>query len=152
MSPLKDTAEFLAKQAAKKAEYELELDAYIAAVKRRGGPDMTRSEAHYILFTERRAAAHQAAQAREAEIRRITSEMGRIPRATDEPDWHRPEEWVREDFIRASRWDQAHGGRGGKSSLAFRCSVSPSKLYRRWQAVAPGEPFPSGNKGPSSRT
>jgi hypothetical protein len=86
-------------------------------------------------------------------VRALADELRQsaAPAAEGEPRWRHCEEWSRADFERAVAWDKAHKGRGGKISIGRRCAVSPAKLYRRWQAVAPGEPWPSGNKGPLNR-
>lgn len=148
MSPLDDTAAKLARQAEEQAEYERELDAYIEAMKHNGGPELTRSEMHVLLFNERRAAAEVAAREREAKALDILRNT-KVRPAPNEPRWREWHQWTRTDFIRAVAWDKAAGGRGGKKAVADRCYVtSSSSLYRRWQAVAPGEPWPAGNKGP----
>jgi hypothetical protein len=149
---IKETAERMAKIAQERAEaqaaYDEELDGYIGAIKREGGPELTRNEMHRILFFERQAQATKAAVDRESEalsiLRKLPARSSR-----NEPSWLGWKNWSRDDFIRAVTWDQAHGGRGGKTAIAHRCLAAPSAVYRGWQAVAPGEPWPAGNKGPS---
>ena len=84
-------------------------------------------------------------------IRALVDELRKVTPAEGEPRWQRWQEWTRDDFARAVAWDKEHGGRGGKISIGRRCVVHPSPLYRRWRIVAPGEPWPSGNKGPLNR-
>jgi hypothetical protein len=64
------------------------------------------------------------------------------------PEISRPDvdAWTREDFIREIERDKEDGGRGGRRSVGTRHFVSPSKLYRRWQAVSPGEPLAFGGE------
>lgn len=143
---LKET-ELLAKRAAEQAEYEQKLDDIIATAKRQG-VELTRRDVHYVLFMERKAAAVAAAEQRSTEAQRIVKKIVAHPLEA-----HRDvESWTRTDFIREVQQDQERGGHGGRRSLARRYTVSPSKLYRRWQAVASGEPWPSGQKGPPDRT
>ena len=110
------------------------------------GASLSRDDAYSVLLQEMRA--RQLAQDdRQAEIARdVITHRRAHPKRRD------VEEWTREDIIREVQLDQAGEGRGGRRRLASRYNVSPSKLYRRWQAVAPGEPWPSGQKGPPNRS
>lgn len=140
---LKKSAELIVQLAQEQAAYDQELDAYIAALKRRGGPEVTRAEMHQYLRRLRR----EADQERDQQVFSALRDMPVIPQP-HEPAWRRWKEWSRDDFIRAVAWDQAHGGRGGKIAIARRCLVHPSALYRRWRAITDDERWPSGNKGP----
>jgi len=133
-------------QLAAQAEHDRKIDALVVAA-RREGVELSREDVNYALHADLVVAMEEAITVRKAEARRIVKKFAERPK----PTWPEVEDWIREDFFRAVEWDQKQGRRGGKRSLARRFNVSPSKLYRLWRAVSPGEPWPSGQKGPSAR-
>ena len=68
--------------------------------------------------------------------------------------WHNADvdSWTRDEFAARIRQDQRDGRTGSKTSIAHRVSMSPTALWRRWEAVRlDGERWPSGKKGPADR-
>jgi hypothetical protein len=129
---------------------DAEVSRYLEAA-RRQRIELTEAEVRDYLARTRREAMREAARRRRDIVEEALARVNLQPERA-EPEWRRWREWQRSDFEKAVRWDQEHGGRGGRRAIAARCLTSPSPLYRRWQALAgSSQPWPSGNKGPQDR-